>query len=666
VRSAIWFVFGVWSSRVRAVCDCLWAHRSCGNWQHGCCVTSIVFTSYSQSYYRYSVASCYSISHFHFSILAVALPSYSTSLHSYPRLSHHRFSPSHSRIHHSLYPFSCIHSIPAYNSYLRGTMSSITPPSFVDDGSSFEQRIPHSLHPAHISNWIRSSSSDTTWAYTGSYIDDGADMLVPSRRAPGFGAINPKFYKQRKRREKEERGAWNDDIQKAVAGDIGRSLEKMRGIGGVEVKKIHSGGTRVKDKKKDTVTIPLPPKWGTIVIKAEDGRVIVVDEDGEFDSGPKVQEQVDAEKKWVKAPSTIDLPPPLPSPKHNHTKRRHKHVLEPVKALTPIPESDEYEDIYEPSGGEDPMSPTGFFMSGGVSGWPSPVLSSIASPRKSSKPSSSINNSPVRSLPGSWPSPPHSPTKYSDLSTSLEQSWSKKSSRSGKSCKSLRHGGDDASTKTYSTYKPPVVEDTLDTWSDRASVVKDGGWGGSQKRTIEERGGSQKGSVGGWGGSTKSSQDGTVPDSFPTTAPTAIQNWVARTISETSSRKSRSRSHRSHAPSESSWDGFEKPKTMSEVSVVGTESERSWGGSQPSRRSDGSEHRSHRSSRRGSQAGSGDSEQDWESSQKANVDGWAGKSESGSGYANGYDEDDSTYLNDNWSGVRVRVRSTRGSIGGWE
>jgi hypothetical protein len=544
-------------------------------------------------------------------------------------------------------------------------MSSITPPSFVDDGSSFEKRIPHGLHPAHISNWIRSSSSDTISAYTGSYIDDGADMLVPSRRASGFGPINPKFYKQRKRRENEERGAWNDDIQKAVAGDIGRSLEKMRGIGGVEVKKTHSGETRIEDKKKDTVTIPLPPKWGTIVIKADDGRVIVVDEDGEFDSGPKEQEQVDAEKKWVKAPSTIDLPPP-PLPKRNRTKRRHKHVLEPVKTLTSIPESDEFEDIYEPSGGEDAMSPTVFFMTGGVSGWPSPVPSSIASPRKSSKLSSSIKKSPVRSLPGNWPSTPHSPTKYSDPSTSSEQLWSQKSSRSGKYRKLSRHGGDDASTKTYSTYKPPVVEDALNTSSDCASVVKDGEWGGSQKGTIVERGGSQKGSAGEWGGSTKSSKHGAVPDPFPITAPTAIQNWVARTTSETSSRKSPSRSHGSRAPSESSWDGFEKPKTMSEVSVVGTESERSWGGSQLSRRSEGSEHRSRRSSRRGSQAGGGGSEQDWGASQTANVDAWNGKSESGSGYANGYDEDDSTYLNDNWSGVKVRVRRTRGSIGGWE
>jgi hypothetical protein len=90
---------------------------------------------------------------------------------------------------------------------------------------------------------------------------------------------------------------------------------------------------------------------------------------------------------------------------------------------------------------------------------------------------------------------------------------------------------------------------------------------------------------------------------------------------------------------------------MSEVSVAGTESERNWGGSQASRRTKGSEHRSHRSSRRGSQAGWGGSEQDW-----------GGKSESG----NGYDEDNSTYLNDNWSGVKVRVRSRRGSVGGWE
>jgi hypothetical protein len=503
-------------------------------------------------------------------------------------------------------------------------------------------------------------------------------MLVPSRSAPGFGPINPKFYKQRKRRENEERGAWNDNIQKAVAGDIGRSLEKMRGIRALEVKRADRGERRVKDKRKDTVTIPLPPKWGTIVIKADDGRVIVVEEDGEFDSGPKVQEPEKPETKWIKAPSTIDLPPP-PPPKRDCTKKKRKHILEPIKSLTPISES-EYEDIHEPDAGEDIMSPTGFFMTGGASGWPSPVPSSIASQRKSSKQSSSLKKSPAVSVPGSWPSPPNSPAKYSDTSTSSEQSWGEKSRRSGKSHKSSRHEGDDVSTKTYSTYKPPVVEDALDSSSDRAPVFEDGGWGvglkgsvdewvGSQKGSADGWGGSQKGSVGGWGGSTKSSKHSAtptaIPDPIPTAAPTAIQNWVAdraKTVSETSSHKSRSRSHRSRAPSDSSWDGFEKPKTMSEVSVAGTESEQNWGGSQASRRTKGSEHRSHRSSRRGSQAGWGGSEQDWGASQTANVDGWGGKSESG----NGYDEDNSTYLNDNWSGVKVRVRSRRGSVGGWE
>jgi len=35
-------------------------------------------------------------------------------------------------------------------------------------------------------------------------------------------------------------------------------------------------------------------------------------------------------------------------------------------------------------------------------------------------------------------------------------------------------------------------------------------------------------------------------------------------------------------------------------------------------------------------------------------------------YANGYDEDDETYLNESWDGVPVRVGSRKGSGGGWE
>jgi len=67
------------------------------------------------------------------------------------------------------------------------------------------------------------------------------------------------------------------------------------------------------EKKKDTVTIPMPPQWGTFVIKAEDGRVIVVDKDGEFDSGPQkaVSEQ---QRPWVKAASTVEPTSPTRTP----------------------------------------------------------------------------------------------------------------------------------------------------------------------------------------------------------------------------------------------------------------------------------------------------------------------------------------------------------------
>jgi hypothetical protein len=597
-------------------------------------------------------------------------------------------------------------------------MSSITPPSFVDDGSSFEKRMAHGLHPTQISKWLHSSGSDTTSVYTGSYIDDGADMLVPPRHAPGFGPINPKFYKQRKKREDGERGIWNDDIRKAVVGDIGRSLEKMRGIGGVEVKRVDRGEGKVKEKekRKDTVTVPLPQKWGTIVIKDDDGRVIVVDEDGEFDSGPRVKEpeETPVESKWIKALSTIDLPP-LSSPlarhaseKRDHGKRstrKHKHIQQPVKPLTSIPES-EYEDGYQPSGGEDLMSPTGFFMTGGASGWPSPEPTSIVSPAKSrssrKQPPSIKENlkSPVRSPPGSWPSPPQSPTKSSSISDESMntgcsvQSWGKKSHRSGKSHKSSRDEGNNGSTKTCSTYKPATVEDAPETSSDQASVLKNGEWGGSQKESLGGWGGSNKASEHNWNGSTdsshKSSRHSTNVADFHDTwapsdhhlAPSVIQNWVGdrvKTVSEASSHESRSLSHQrrnhSRAPSETGWDGYEKPKTMSEVSVVGTESEQNWPGSRTSSRhsrwSKALDHRSHRSSRHGSQARWEGSERERGGSQEANIDGWRGKSDSGSrmggeGYANGYDENNETYLNEDWGGVKVRVGSRRGSVVGWE
>lgn len=583
-------------------------------------------------------------------------------------------------------------------------MSSITPPSFVDDGSAFEKRI---LNPTR---WLNRTHSDTTSAYTGSYIDDGADMLLSSRHVPGFGPINPTFYKQRKRKENES-AAWNDDIQKAVAGDIGRSLEKMRGIGGMGVKRADGKERRHKEQREDTVTVPLPRKWGTFVIKANDGRVIVVDEVGEFDSGAQVQHLEQQPAKWVKAPTTISHPPssPIKSP-HKH--KDMKKDLEQIKSLTPISES-EYEDGYIPSGGEDIMSPTGFFMTGGAHGWPSRSASPVRSRQISRRSSPLKPKSPIRSLPGSWPSPPQSPTKVSEESTTSNstQSWGERktysSGKSRKSHESSRQNGNNASTKTHSTYRPATVEVAPDTSSENAPIAKQTGWDGSQKSKGNSWAASHKSSEAGWGGSKKASEHNwagsnksshkssrhspsianndawivnpAASDHHP--APSVVQNWIGdrvKTVSEASTQNPRLRSHhdrsrsrsqksRNHsgAPSDKSWDGYEKPKTMSEVSVAGTGSERSW---PSSRAASHRNHQSHKSDKsHHSDSHWGGSEQQWRGSQTANVGGWGEDrtdSESGIGgsrHANGYDEDNETYLNDSWSGVKVRVRSRRGS-----
>ncbi|KAH7079558.1 hypothetical protein FB567DRAFT_562700 [Paraphoma chrysanthemicola] len=535
-------------------------------------------------------------------------------------------------------------------------MSSATPPSFVDDGGSFQKRIRRGLHPAHVANWVSSSGSDTTSAYTGSHIDDGADMLHPSKQGPGFGQINPRFYKQRKRKEGKE-GLWNDDIQKAVTGDIQRSLEKLRGVRDLEVKRPRreQDVEEHKSGNKDTITIPLPPKWGTFVIRAEHGRVIVIDEDGEFDSGPqKYAPQQPA--KWVKAPTTIATPSIAPlSPKRSSSggsgkkrknKRKHEHISLPAKSLTPIPES-EYEDGYIPSAGEDLGSPTDFFMTGGLSGWPSHPATSVASTSKSAK---------------AYFAGPLAAWKLA-IATAVAGEHKEH---------------DKASVKSYSTYRPATVEDALDTSSENALRVKE-----------VLKVGSQKGSATGWDGSTNgwdhsakgshksASRSNKAADDEPWNLSqaaseygvnTSVHNWVGnrvKTVSEASTHKPRSRSHRSHslgraiprAPteegwetsakgSEVSWDGYEIPKTLSEVSVAGTGSQRSWPGSQTSSRHHGSRVSSHRSDR------------SHKTSKHGSNIGWGEK------FANGYDEDDETYLNESWGGVKVRVGSRRESIAG--
>jgi hypothetical protein len=303
----------------------------------------------------------------------------------------------------------------------------------------------------------------------------------------------------------------------------------------------------------------------------------------------------------------------------------------------------------------------------------------------------------VREPPGSWPSPTLEATKTSSVSTGVEEWGEKKSHRSSRkshtrSHKSSRREADDVSAKSYSTYRPATVEDAPSPSSENASVKKDagwGGWGGSKAGSENSWSGSKHGkdSEHSWlaspkKGSHKSSHHSDAwTDSQPASehnlnTGTSVQNWIGdkvKTVSEASSHKSRHRSHRSHsrshapseqrsthrsrsrshAPTEASWDGYELPKTQSEVSLAGSGSYRDERASRVSSR-----HHSHKSSQNGWETGS----DQWAGSQKANVGGWT-SSESG-----GYGEDDGAYLNKKWSGVRVRVGRRRGveSGSGWE
>jgi hypothetical protein len=706
-------------------------------------------------------------------------------------------------------------------------MSSITPQSFVDDGGSFTKRTPRGLDHRHVAKWIASNNSDTS-AYTGSFIDDGVDMHRPPGADPGFGPIDTRFYKQKKRKEpKDDAGMmWNDDVQRAITGDMQRNLGKIRGLGELEVKKAEykdCGNEKVvgqEQMKKDTVTIPMPPQWGTFIIKANDGRVIVVDKDGEFDSGPQKAAN-EQQRPWVKAASTIEPASPAqysspPSPlKHGtstglsqeHSKGNRKQETRsdkkekpektrqshhsPSKALTAIPES-EYEDGYLPSGGEGIGSPTGFMMTGGASGWPSSRPTSVASPAISvsdgyeyvvqgspikaisegfrhvtpgsrgytpvvAKPDSWLEekkSSPVRSPPGGWSSPELSPVKE-DGKAASERSWtggqfenawkaaspshshktagSHRNSRGDKSQNSKKYL-DDTSVKSHSTYKAPTVEDAPSTTSEEKKDYIATGWGGSVKSSSNQDWSGNKKSVdttkkdkkSGWtsppntphphtwaGGKSPSEQSWSHrPRAADNPSWTGIEPFESqKQVNSPSSPQFRSPVRPS---SDDAWDGFERRKGLSDVSVVGTGSERESLGHHSRVSSNPSTHRSHRSrdthtshgrnrpaqptgwedgqpggsqtSRKSRNSHQPDattawpgsrvaSEASWNSN-KARVDhgdddGWGGGEKDNGQYANGFDEDNATYLNDNWGGVPVRVgsragsRSSRQSGAGW-
>ncbi|KAF3054058.1 hypothetical protein E8E11_010862 [Didymella keratinophila] len=611
---------------------------------------------------------------------------------------------------------------------------SSTPPSYIDDGRSFTRRIPPpSL--ANVSHWLYTTHgfSNNSSTYTGSYIDDGLDLLpinASNNNTPGFGPIDRQFYKHKKRRDKTD-GVWNDDIAHAISGDIHASLAKLNRVAGVEVKRPSANSKEEKrrsEEKRGVVSVRAPLQWGTFVIKGDDGRVVVVDERGEYDSGVAGQREGKREsRRWVKArrsPSppafeivpAVELPTKSASEEKGAKERRSKtHSGSKVRtsrtsrekrrprALSPVRAS-----VYDSNDPVKPAaaSPTDFFMTGGLSGWPSPSKPSrVSSPEppsgivphaitwdtstspytydSRSKPASRFKSGSysAHTLPHGWPSRPESLTgsACSSTFTYLKPSSRKRSSRRSshaRSEQSSRHGHD--GQEAMSNYQPPdIVEVTYDETPPGEVSYSQAGWIDDKAPSVHSWSAAAdeekiKGSNLGWGGSAKGS--GWAGGQVRSKAG-SLHDW-------------RNCSERLQDLNDE-WDGFERPKTTSEVSVAGG-SDRSWPASQHSIHTVQTHrmqrtHTSRRSSkhspadwpvsRAASQAGSAvQSEQNWPASAHGSSHSklsWP-KSRHGSDksspskYQNGFDQDNATYLNETWGGIPVRVTSPHKSVAGWD
>lgn len=311
----------------------------------------------------------------------------------------------------SLPPRLPLHHITSISPAYR--MSTTTAPSYLDDGISFRRRLPRPTHQPH-------PAPSSTSAYTGSYIDDGLDLLPPIS-GHGFGNVDRRFYRHRRRRHKKEDGAedggvWSKDIARAVTGDVQRSLGKLRELGSIGVrrptnlKRDKLEAERIRRRKEQerrgVVAVPKPLRWGVFVIKEDNGRVVVVDEKGEWDSGPiggaedkgigerEMKRGTEETQRWVRAASTIsaDMPPFPASSVHEKavtaTFRTYKHEDEQHnrphharshhhKPSTPVLNSEYDSDPNDPVTLSCAASPTDFFMTGGLSGWPSRTASPV-------------------------------------------------------------------------------------------------------------------------------------------------------------------------------------------------------------------------------------------------------------------------------------------------
>ena len=165
---------------------------------------------------------------------------------------------------------------------------------------------PNSAVNAWASNVHNSKSNDPPSTYDGSYFDDGADMLPRRTPGPGFGAINPQFYDESRARREIKATPNHPAVQRAASGDINRTMRDINKTRGLKVPDWYipetkpwgweqKGDEEMKEKdaeetttkKGEPIRVWAFPGWSDFIIHSNDGsgRVIVVTDDGEFDSG---------------------------------------------------------------------------------------------------------------------------------------------------------------------------------------------------------------------------------------------------------------------------------------------------------------------------------------------------------------------------------------------
>lgn len=300
-------------------------------------------------------------------------------------------------------------------------------PSYMDDGMSFDGRTYHTSK--HNPDHLHPTDSDAS-GYTGSYIDDGADLIHSPRDGPGFGRLNPRFYGQERKAKHHEHGPqWDGPVQKAVNGDIQRSLKRMGNMRQVEADK----GAEDEDQEDITVAVPRPRKRDMCVIEGPD-RVIMIGDQGEFDSAQpeddaksvkrgaqaaststpaararQIMDQVKPSVKWAQTPSPPKKPRPQPSRQGN---AHHEHEHSPaVKRFPGRPESysaptDSPYDSDSAGSSYDSDSSTRYYMTGGATGWPTSDTDGFHVDAPSESTNYTVtpgSKSPIGSLPGSWP-----------------------------------------------------------------------------------------------------------------------------------------------------------------------------------------------------------------------------------------------------------------------